>query len=117
MADYTLSLTGAQIDAAFAQAPKSRGLIDQDTQTLTRGTNISSVTDQAVGQSNIGFTTNFDASTWSHTGMGGVADVGISTVFISLKTTSTCRLYCFRVDIAGYQDTPTFGFSFRGDFV
>jgi hypothetical protein len=117
MADYTLELAGAAIDAALVQAPKSRGLFSQTSQTLIRGTNISSITDAAQGQSNMSFTTNFDAVTYSHTACGSTANGGISTLFFYLKTTSSVRGYCWRVDSPTYADTPDFGFSIRGDLV
>lgn len=117
MASFQVPLSGPDTETFLTSEPQTYGTVDQaGVPSLLYGGNVSSVTDQAVGQTNVSFTNSYDAIDWGHAGMADFSGANQSTCFIFNKATSSVRLYVFAGTAGGgYGDTSNFGFSFSGD--
>ena len=119
MSFKSVPLSGPDTEVFLTSEPETYGTVDQTgAHSLLYGGNISSVSDNAVGQTNLSFTNAYDAVDWGHSGMAGPSSPSsTSTSFILNHATSSATLLCYKGENggSGYGDTTHFGFSFFGD--
>lgn len=95
MTDYTLTLTGPQIDAALGSVPSSQVYYNQSTNTVNASANVSSVTDSSAGDFTINFTTLYAAATYVVAyGIGQIAIANDQGGNLNANTRATGALDC-----------------------
>jgi hypothetical protein len=119
MPSYTLSLTGAEIDAVLTSEPQTYGSVNQTgVPSFDYGGNVSSVADISLGRTTANFTSSYAANDWGHTCATGFGETDRKvTGMVFSKTTLSTGLLCYQAGgvALGDRDTLSFGFSLFGD--